>query len=279
MKIVAILFFLCCLFFTLQSCFTFKISDKKAKRYFKSAGVIVTFKNIINNRRTLHYVQTGNNNFPTLIFVHGTPGSWSGFKTYLKDSLLLTQFRLVAIDRPGFGASNFGEALNLEEQSILISPILDSLTNGQPLYLVGHSFGGPMICKLAADNPTKIAALVILAGSQDPAAEKAEKWRPILFKTPLNYLVPCSLSPSNKELWYLKKDLVKLKDELNKIICPVYLMHGTKDKLVPFSNVAYTKKMLINVSRLKVIEFENENHFIPWTKFEEIRNELLTLTK
>ncbi len=277
MKITLSLFFLSYFSFTLQSCFTFKVSDKKGNAYFKTANVEVTFKNIVQNGRTLHYVQTGNNSFPTIVFVHGTPGSWSAFKAYLKDSLLLTKYRLVAIDRPGFGKSDFGKVLNLAEQSLLIKPLFDSLKNGEPIFLVGHSLGGPMVCKLAVDNPASIAALIILAGSQDPSVEKKEKWRPVLFKTPLNYLLPGSFRPSNEELWYLKQDLKYLKTELNKIVCPVYLMHGTKDKLVPFSNVAYTKKMLINTVKINITVFENENHFIPWTKFKEIRKLLVGL--
>ena len=96
----------------------------------------------------------------------------------------------------------------------------------------------------SAARPKYTKALLILAGALDPAAEKPEKWRPFLFKTPLNLLVPGALRPSNEELWYLKKDLVDMKTDFEKITCPVYIMHGTKDVLVDYSNVAYAKKCL-----------------------------------
>jgi fermentation-respiration switch protein FrsA (DUF1100 family) len=134
-----------------------------------------------------------------------------------------------------------------------------------------------MICRLAADNPGLFAGLIILAGSQDPAAEKPEKWRPVLYKSPLKYLVPGALRPSNEELWYLKQDLVDLSSDLSKITCPVFLLHGTKDVLVPFSNLAYTESKLVNASKKERIVFENENHFIPWTRFKEIKALLLKL--
>jgi hypothetical protein len=59
---------------------------------------------------------------------------------------------------------------------------------------------------------------------------------------PLRYLVPGALRPSNDELWWLK-NLFSLAPELKKITSAV-IIHGTKDALVPFSNVAFMKKAL-----------------------------------
>lgn len=275
-------FFLALSLLSLQSCFSFRVADKKATEKFDATGVHLHFKNTKVNGHTLHYAQTGNENFPTLVYLHGTPGSWSTFQNYLMDTDLLQKYRLISIDRPGFGHSDFGSAMNLSQQSVIISTFLKEIQNGQPVFLVGHSLGGPMICRLAIDNPGMIAALVILAGSQDPSAEKPEKWRPLLFRTPLNYLIPGSWRPSNEELWYLKKDLVALGPELSKIACPVYLLHGTKDILVPFSNVAYTEKMLTGTAKKEIIVFEDEkakieNHFLPSKKYNEIKALLLKL--
>jgi pimeloyl-ACP methyl ester carboxylesterase len=130
--------------------------------------------------------------------------------------------------------------------------------------------GGPMIVKLAAARPSYTKALLILAGSMDPAAEKPEKWRPVLFKTPLNYLVPGAMRPSNEELWYLKTDLKEMQPDYEKITCPVYILHGTRDILVPYSNVAYMQKMFTQTDSVYVGTFEKENHFIVWTKEKEI---------
>lgn len=254
-----------------QSCMSFRVADDSAKKKFTEKGVTLFTNTITVNNRSLHYAQTGANDLPTIIFVHGTPGSWNAFEDYLKDKELQQKFRLISIDRPGFGNSDFGHALNLADQSLIISPLLDYIKNDKPVYLVGHSLGGPMVVKLAADNPGKINALVLLAASNDPAAEKPEKWRPVLYKTPLKYFIPGALRPSNVELWYLKKDLVDLKADFQKITCPVYIVHGKKDMLVPFSNVAYSKKMLANNEHVEELIFENENHFIPWTRYEEIK--------
>jgi pimeloyl-ACP methyl ester carboxylesterase len=260
-----------------QSCMKMRMSDSKAKEEFSNSGVVLTTATKQINDFPLHYAQTGSDTLPTLLFVHGTPGSWDAFASYLRNKELLRHYRIISIDRPGFGYSDFGNAMNLTEQTTIISTWMDSINNNKPVILIGHSMGGPLIIKLAAARPQYTKALVILAGSQDPAAEKPEKWRPVLFKTPLNYLVPGAMRPSNEELWYLKKDLVEMQPEYEKITCPVYILHGNKDMLVPYSNVAYTQKMLTKTDSVFVTTFEKENHFIVWTREKEIVELLMRL--
>lgn len=260
-----------------QSCMKMRISDKKANQQFKEAGIELQTPVLKINGFPLHYAQTGSDTMPTLLFVHGTPGSWDAFKAYLKNKELLQHYRIISIDRPGFGYSDFGNAMNLTAQTNIIAAWMDSIHNNKPFIIIGHSLGGPMAIKIAAARPQYTKALVLLAGSQDPSLEKPEKWRPILFKTPLNLLIPGALRPSNEELWYLKKDLVEMKPEYEKINCPVYILHGKNDILVPYSNVAYTQTMLTKTDSVFVTSFEKENHFIVWTREKEIVGLLLKL--
>ncbi|HVZ58008.1 MAG TPA: alpha/beta hydrolase [Chitinophagaceae bacterium] len=255
----------------------FRISDRKARSEFARAGVQLTTETVSIHGFRLHYVKTGKDTLPTLFFIHGSPGGWDAFSRYLKDSALLDRFRMVAIDRPGFGYSEFGSARNLEQQSVIISPLLARLANGQPAYIVGHSLGGPMALRLAIDNAGYFTGIVLLAGSLDPEEEKPEKWRPFLYKTPLKYLVPGAFRPSNQELWYLKKDLLRLREDLYQVRCAVHILHGGKDNMVPVGNAWYARRMLINASRVDVTILPEANHFIPWTHFEKIRQVLLDL--
>lgn len=260
-----------------QSCMKMRISDTEAKKKFDEAGISLKTPTININGFPLHYAQTGNDTFPTLLFVHGTPGSWDAFQNYLKNKELLKYYRIISVDRPGFGYSDFGNAMNLSEQTKIMSQWMDSIYNGKPMIIIGHSLGGPMTIKLGAARPQYVKTLVLLAGSQDPNEEKPEKWRPVLFKTPLNYLIPGALRPSNEELWYLKKDLKEMDGDYEKITYPVYILHGKKDMLVPYGNMAYTEKMLTKTDSVYTITFENENHFIVWTREKEIVELLLKL--
>ena len=60
---------------------------------------------------------------------------------------------MVSVDRPGFGYSDFGQAQHLDIQSLWISPVFTELANHKPMFLAGHSLGGPLVIKLGADNP------------------------------------------------------------------------------------------------------------------------------
>lgn len=258
-------------------CMTFRNADSTMIGQFKKNGVALTttYENVEGHK--IHYAKTGFDSLPTIVFIHGTPGSWDAFAGYMRDPQLLQHFRMVSIDRPGFGYSDFGKVYHLKKQAELIEPVLQKLENGQPIYLAGHSLGGPLIVQLAADQPKYCSGLIIISGSVDPAIEKPEKWRPWLYKTPLNFLIPGAFRPSNEELWYLKKDLVKLKDDFARITCPVYFIHGAADTWVPVENVQYARKLLVNTNTIGELIIPGGNHFIPWTKFDEIKNFLIEL--
>ena len=260
-----------------QSCMRMRISSKETKTFFSTSKT-----NYIDSSKeidgfTIHYIETGNKNASTLFFVHGSPGSWDAYKDYLKDTLLLSKYRMIAIDRIGFGYSNFGKAENLKTQSYIIEKFTKLTANGKPIYLIGHSLGGPTIVQMAAEKPNDYPALIILAGAMDPKAEKPEKWRAIIKTTPIRYIIPGALRPSNDELWYLKNDLIQLKPKLQNITSKVIIIHGTKDPLVPYSNVAFMRREFVNAKSLEIISIKDANHFIPWEHFKEIRDVLYKL--
>ena len=261
-----------------QSCMTMRFSNKETTKFFADSQTAFQDKTIVFDGYKIHYLETGNAENPTLFFVHGSPGSWNAFKEYLQDSLLLKKYRMIAIDRPGFGYSDFGDAQNLKEQSQRISEFIKKIDNKKPLILVGHSVGGPVVAQLAVDNPSWYKRLVILAGSLDAKAENPEKWRTVIKASPLRYLIPGALRPSNDELWWLKQDLVNLEPKLKKITCDVTIIHGTKDALVPYSNVAFMQEKFINAKSIDTITIKKANHFIPWSHYEIVRNALLTIT-
>jgi pimeloyl-ACP methyl ester carboxylesterase len=260
-----------------QSCMQFRISDTKAKEAFTKAGVELTATQLKVDGFPIHYTKTGSDTLPTLFFVHGSPGSWNAFEKYMQDKDLLSKYRMIAVDRPGFGYSNFNDAKNLCQQSVLIRPLLKSLQNNKPIYAVGHSLGGPVIVKLQQDNIGLFNGLVLLAASVDPAAEKPEKWRLVLKNTPLKYFVPGAFRPSNDELWYLKKDLKELDTQWHTINCPVWIIHGDKDTFVPVGNVDYAKQKLTNAEKIEIKILPGAGHFIPWEKYDDIKKVLMQL--
>jgi pimeloyl-ACP methyl ester carboxylesterase len=254
-----------------------RTSDSKAAKIFRANGVELFTGTVDANGFRIHYAKTGYDSLPTLIFVHGTPGSWIRYAKYLQDKELLSKYRIIAVDRPGFGYSQFGDAKNLEEQSAIISHLIKKINNERPVYLIGASFGGPVVARLAIDNPGKFSGLLLLAPALDPATEVYYFWRPFFIKTPLQFFVPGYWRPNNQELWYLKNDLIKMANLLQEIHCPVYVLHGDKDKLVPVSNAFYAQKMLVNVKPLYLSIIPGGSHYVGDEKFMMVKEILMKL--
>jgi len=255
----------------------YRISDKKAKDEFSKEGITLDTGSIKVDGFDIHYAKTGNDSLPTLFFVHGSPDGWIRYKNFMKDKALLTKFRMISIDRPGFGFSQFGDAKNLIEQSKLLSQFVISIKNRKPIYAIGHSFGGPVIVQLQVDNQDLFDGLVLLAAAVDPKEEKPERWRYVMKIPPLNYLLPGAFRPSNEELVYLKNDLEELDKEWEKITCPVWILHGDKDTYVPVGNAEYAKKKLIKARSVEVKILKGADHFIPKERYEDVKEVLLRL--
>jgi pimeloyl-ACP methyl ester carboxylesterase len=186
---------------------------------------------------------------------------------------------MISLDRPGFGNSDFGAAISVTEQSVSIGLLLDSIQNNQPLYLVGHSLGGPLAVKLAAHYPKLVSGAVLLAASVDPEEEAKERWRPIMKAVPFRYLLPGAFRPSNIELWAFKKDVLTMPADLDAITCPIVIIQGMKDDLVPPGNAFYAQKKLVHAASVKMIMIDSANHFIPWMNYSTIKQALLQLMK
>jgi pimeloyl-ACP methyl ester carboxylesterase len=255
-----------------------RMPDKKAEMEFYQQNLSPRFTYIYVDHVRLHYVKVGNDTLPTIFIIHGSPGSWKRYRRYLTDTDLLKHFRMIAIDRPGFGYSNPGHAYHLAEQARLIYGIVRQEQNGKPFHLMGHSLGGPVVVQLAQDHPEAYTSLTILAGSISPYDEPKEKWRLIFFHNPLQYLFPRPFRVCNTEIWYFKKDLYEMDAFYNRLTMPVTFIHGDKDPLVTIKNVDYgTKKLSFN-KNVKVIIIPGANHYIPYEHFDIIKNHLLTLS-
>ena len=254
-----------------------RISDNKAKEKFSKGGVALYTDTVTIDGFKIHYAKTGDDTASTLFFVHGSPDSWTRYEEFMMDKELLAKYRMISIDRPGFGYSQFGDAKNLEDQSKLIRQFVRSIQNGKPIYAIGHSYGGPLIVKLQVDDQNLFDGLILLAAAVDPKEEKPERWRFIMKTPPLKFLLPGAYRPSNTELVYLKEDLKDLDKEWEKITSPVWIMHGDKDTYVPVANVDYAKKKLAKARSVEVKILKGADHFIPKERYEDIKEVLMKL--
>jgi pimeloyl-ACP methyl ester carboxylesterase len=255
------------------------MSEKEINQFFAAKHVEGTQHSYSLGFRKMHYVKAGDANKPLVVFVHGSPGSLSAFIDFLADTTLLQNTLLITTDRPGFGYSNFGMAEpSLKMQAELLKPILEEHKSNRPIILVGHSLGAPVIARMAIDYPELVDGLIMVAGSIDPDLEPNETWFRAPLATPfLSWILPRSFRASNEEIYKLKPELEILKPLWQKINCPVIIIQGQKDSFVPYQNVDFAKKMLVNASVELVIK-ENMSHFVPWTNPELIHDAILKMT-
>jgi pimeloyl-ACP methyl ester carboxylesterase len=217
---------------------------------------------------SISYLKEGDAEGQRVLFVHGTPGDAAGWTDYLMD--VPEGFEYVAADRPGFGESGPDDAVpSIEEQAAALVPLLEARKAGRTI-LVGHSLGGPIVARLAADHPEKIAGLVILAGSLDPSLEEIHWVQYVGDMPPVSWLLPRMLRNANRELIPLQDSLLALQKVLPDVTAPVVIVHSRDDELVPFANVDYMERSFTRAAFVDVVALDGRNHFLPWNSKETV---------
>lgn len=255
----------------LSSCaLQFRKAEKEYNEKYASQSDSICFGSCQLAERTIHYAYNGNPNSDTvLFFVHGSPGAWDAFEFYVQNKNLRNRFQIISVDRPGYGYSDFGkkeESLNM--QSWVYAPILKPLVEqGKTIILIGHSYGGPVIAKMAMDYGKAISGLIFIAPSLDPDLEPFY-WVQEPATWPLfRWMIPRTFVVSNEEIIALKPQLEKIKPKYESVRLPIIFVQGGKDKLVHPDNRIYAEKMFKN-AEFEQWYYPELDHFIPFMQTE-----------
>ena len=105
--------------------------------------------------------ELGDPDAPPLVFLHALGVGTSG--RYASEIAPLLRRRVIGVDAPGFGSSPAlaPEEYELEPYLRLVRGVLDELGLTRTA-LMGHSWGGLVACHLAAADPERVSALVLL---------------------------------------------------------------------------------------------------------------------
>lgn len=257
-------FFLTLMFY---SCMDFRISDEEASEQIQNEHL--KFDELHHEEHTIHFAHISKNRDTLVAFIHGSPGSWNAFIDFFKNDALLDQVDIIALDRPGFGNSDYGQAeSSLQEQAELMHMALSRFSHRHKI-LVGHSLGGPVVARMGMDYPDAYAHLVLVAPSIDPKFEFDGKLRTWL-RTPIpSFLMSNDFYASNEEIIPIRSELEQMIPLWYNIKAKVTVLHGTDDSLVPLDNVDFARIVLPD-TLLEVRILEGVDHFIPWTHPEEI---------
>ncbi len=195
-----------------------------------------------------------------LVFLHGSPSSLSAWDGYLVDSLLRTKTNMHAIDRPGYGYSNFGDEItSIHTQSQIISAAIND-KKLENVIVVGSSYGGPVAARVGFLNK-QVKAAVMISPAIDPTIEK-DIWASRFTQWKLTrWLVPTGYRVAGDEKKVHAHELELIKNDWKEITIPILHIHGDNDDLVPYENVDFSSK---NFQDIKIVTIPEKGHEIAW---------------
>lgn len=107
----------------------------------------------------VRYVRSGSGSGPTVVLVHGFGSSLYTWKDVLPG--LSSSHDVIALDLPGFGASDLPADLSFQELPAAVVGLMNRL-GIERAALVGHSMGGAVAAVVAAEKPRRVRGLVLV---------------------------------------------------------------------------------------------------------------------
>ncbi|CCH55568.1 hydrolase or acyltransferase (alpha/beta hydrolase superfamily)-like protein [Fibrisoma limi BUZ 3] len=230
--------------------------------------------------RTIRFIETpADDSLPVVIFVHGAPSSLSFFNKFFKDTTLLNRARLVAVDRPGYGYSDFGWVeTSIIRQAKFLQPLIERYRNAPYLMLVGSSYGGSVSARLAMNNPNLVDHVVFVSSALGPGLEYTYPISYYLDKPPLRWLIPPLLRLANDEKLSHRRALEAILPDWPKIKAGITMLHGQRDELVYPTNVTFAQEHLVNAKVKQFLLPENRHDIVLYKReyMTEILLDILT---
>jgi pimeloyl-ACP methyl ester carboxylesterase len=271
------LFIIACLVF--DHYFQFRKSDEELREIFTERGIIGTIGYYESHGRQLRYASVGEDSLPSLLLLHGSPGSMSYYSGRYADSLIRLNFKVFAVDRPGYGYSGFGEPEpSIQKQAEMIRPILDSIHKAKhPIIIVAGSYGASIACRIAMDHPELVDGLVLTGPSLGPGLEKMFWFTPTIEHPFIRWFIPRIFKSANTEKMHHKAELEKMLPYWDRIRVPVAYLQGVKDNIVDTANAGFARKHLVNVPYLDIRFVEGREHRLAQYEWPAIRQSIMNV--
>ena len=149
-----------------------------------------------------------------VIYFHGNTRSIKGWAKYAKD-FISHDYDVLMIDYRGFGKST-GKRIEdrmYEDSQAIYNKMQAKGYDEKQIVIYGRSLGSGFACKLASRNHPK---MLILDAPYYSFSHLTNRFLPFL---PVSFILRFSIR-TDEYIKYVK--------------CPVYIIHGTKDFLIPF---------------------------------------------
>lgn len=252
--------FVTCSFLLMNCTVNFSPTDEQIREKYSRLPLEVN-RGTVNGKSYRFYEVSKEKKTTIVLLVHGAPGSADMWEPFFSDSTLLHEADLLAVDRLGYGGSDYGEAeTSIAEQAQLLHDII-SYYPGREVVAIGHSYGGPIIAQLAADYPDDVALIMMLAPALDPDAEQFESLAKIAKWKLTRWFFPKLVRVAADEKLSHVEELRKLEPRLSQIVVPTIHVHGDGDWIVPFRNLDFAVSRF-QTSVLDTMHMPGANHFL-----------------
>lgn len=255
----------------------FRKSDEELNEIFTTRNIDASIHYYDTHGRKIRYVSVGNDSLPTLLLLHGSPGSMSYYSGRYDDSIIRSTFKVYAVDRPGYGYSGLGDPEpSIQAQAAMIRPILDSLHKAKhPIIIAGGSYGASIACRIAMDYPGLVDGLVLTGPSLGPGMEKYFWFTNIIEHWSIRWFIPRIFRSANTEKVYHRGELEKMLPLWQNIRVPVVYVQGENDDIVDTSNAGFARRQLVNVPFLDVRFVKERYHRLAQFEWPTIRESIM----
>lgn len=252
-------------------------TDAELVEHFKDQAIKPVYKNLDFLNGSMHYATISKSDtLPLLLFVHGAPGAWYGYLNLMEDSLLQANFKMVSVDRLGYGKSNYGKPeLSVQVQALEIKRIIEEENcSNKKIFLLGRSYGAPIVASYAINNPQRVEKLLMVSPVIDPEKEKFY-WFSGIGKTNLAQLMlPKMLNVATSEKYSHASEMEKMLPKWKRLFTKSYVLTGEDDRLADTANFSFAKRKMVNCD-CTFIKLKNTGHQVTREHPELIKELLL----
>lgn len=255
----------------------FIYTDRELADYYADKPVKPVYKTINFLTRHIHYaVISKNDTLPLLMFIHGAPGAWYGYLNMMSDSSLQQKFKMVSVDRLGYGKSDYGKTeLSTQLQALAIKKVIDEENHShKKVYILGRSYGAPIAAWIAINYPQQVEKLFMISPVIDPDKEKFY-WFSNIGKWPIvQFTLPRFLNVATAEKFSHSAQMRLMLPEWKKLFVDSYIIVGENDNIADTANFSFAKKYIINANAT-FLKVKGAGHLVTRDNPQLIENLLL----
>jgi pimeloyl-ACP methyl ester carboxylesterase len=262
------------------SCFLLKkyiYTDQELLEHFKNKKLKPVYNQIDFLISSVHYAKISRSDtLPLLLLIHGAPGAWYGYLNLMDDSLLQEHFKMVSVDRLGYGKSNYGQPeVSVQLQALEIKRIIEEENyHNKKVFLIGRSYGAPIAAWYAIHYPQNVEKLFMISPVIDPAKEKFYWFSDIGKWGIVQVMLPKMLNVATSEKYAHGQEMQKMLPLWKNLYSTAYVITGEDDHLADTANFSFAKKELIYCD-CKFMKLKNTGHQVTRQHPELIKKLLL----